>query len=124
MDHLKSSIWMQSLAQKDPKIEYKREGFREFENMLDSIEDKVTDTIFKVRLEAGTQRRNVYQVSSTEHNRVDQFAAAEKQRAAAQAPQAERKVKQIKRKTPKVGRNDPCPCGSGKKYKKCCGKAN
>ena len=46
---------------------------------------------------------------------------AERQRAAAQAPQGEIKVKQIKLEGPKVGRNDPCPCGSGKKYKKCCG---
>lgn len=125
MDHLKNSIWTRSLAQKDPKVEYKREGFREFQQMLDSIEDKVTDTIFRVRLEADTARRNVYNVSSTEHNRLDQFAVAQKQRqqAAAQAPQqGQQKVKQIKRTQPKVGRNDPCPCGSGKKYKKCCGK--
>jgi uncharacterized protein YecA (UPF0149 family) len=47
---------------------------------------------------------------------------AERQRAAAQAPQGEVVVKQIKLEQPKVGRNDPCPCGSGKKYKKCCGK--
>jgi uncharacterized protein YecA (UPF0149 family) len=47
---------------------------------------------------------------------------AQRQRAAAQAPQGEQKVKQIKHDQPKVGRNDPCPCGSGKKYKKCCGK--
>ncbi|MHC4639425.1 MAG: SEC-C metal-binding domain-containing protein [Planctomycetota bacterium] len=46
---------------------------------------------------------------------------AERQRAAAQAPQGEQKVKQIVHEQPKVGRNDPCPCGSGKKYKKCCG---
>jgi preprotein translocase subunit SecA len=52
---------------------------------------------------------------------VGQFEMAERQRAAAQAPQGEQKVKQIVHEQPKVGRNDPCPCGSGKKYKKCCG---
>jgi preprotein translocase subunit SecA len=122
MDHLKSSIWMRSWAEKDPKTEFKREGSRMFDEMLDTIEDRVTDIIFKVHLEAGARARSVWNVSQTQHDEVDQFAMAEQQRAAAQAPQGEVKVKQIKLETPKVGRNEPCPCGSGKKYKKCCGK--
>ncbi len=122
MDHLKSSIWTRSFAEKDPKTEYKREGFRMFNDMLESIEDRVTDIVFRVRLEAGARARNVWNVSQTSHDEVGQFAMAERQRAAAQAPQGEGKVKQIKLQKPKVGRNDPCPCGSGKKYKKCCGK--
>jgi preprotein translocase subunit SecA len=122
MDHLKDSVWMRSFAEKDPKTEYKREGFRMFNEMLDSIEDRVTDIIFKVHLEAGARTRSVWNVRETIHNEVGQFAMAEQQRAAAQAPQGEQKVKQIKLDQPKVGRNDPCPCGSGKKYKKCCGK--
>ena len=122
MDHLKSSIWMRSWAEKDPKTEFKREGSRMFEEMLETIEDRVTDIIFKVHLEAGARARNVWNVSQTSHDEVGQFAMAERQRAAAQAPQGEVKVKQIKLEQPKVGRNDPCPCGSGKKYKKCCGK--
>ena len=122
MDHLKNSIWTRSFAEKDPKTEYKREGFRMFEEMLESVEDRVTDIIFRVRLEAGARARNVWNVSRTSHDEVGQFAMAERQRAAAQAPQGEVKVKQIKLEQPKVGRNDPCPCGSGKKYKKCCGK--
>jgi len=122
MDHLKSSIWTRSFAEKDPKTEYKREGFRLFDNMLQSIEDRVTDIIFRIHLEAGARTRNVWNISQTAHDEVGQFAMAEQQRAAAQAPQGEVKVKQIKLEQPKVGRNDPCPCGSGKKYKKCCGK--
>jgi len=122
MDHLKSSIWMRSWAEKDPKTEFKREGSRMFEEMLETIEDRVTDIIFKVHLESGARARNVWNVSQTSHDEVGQFAMAERQRAAAQAPQGEVKVKQIKLEQPKVGRNDPCPCGSGKKYKKCCGK--
>ena len=122
MDHLKSSIWMRSWAEKDPKTEFKREGYRMFDEMLAAIEDRVTDIIFKVHLEAGARARNVWNVSATSHDEVGQFAMAERQRAAAQAPQGEVKVKQIKLDTPKVGRNDPCPCGSGKKYKKCCGR--
>jgi preprotein translocase subunit SecA len=122
MDHLKGTIWMRSHAQKDPKVEYKREGFRMFDQMHTTIEDRVTDIIFKIRLEAGAQARSIWNVSQTSHDEVGQFAMAERQRAAAQAPQGEKKVKQIKIETPKVGRNDPCPCGSGKKYKKCCGR--
>jgi preprotein translocase subunit SecA len=121
MDHLKDSIWTRSFAEKDPKTEYKREGFRMFNDMLASIEDRVTDIIFRIHLEAGTRARSVWNVSQTSHDEVGQFAMAERQRAAAQAPQGEQKVKQIRLEQPKVGRNDPCPCGSGKKYKKCCG---
>jgi len=122
MDHLKDSIWMRGWAEKDPKTEYKREGYRMFEEMLENIEDRVTDIIFKVRLEAGARAQSIWNVSQTAHDEVGQFAMAEQQRAAAQAPQGERKVKQIRLEHPKVGRNEPCPCGSGKKYKKCCGK--
>jgi len=123
MDHLKDSIWMRGWAEKDPKTEYKREGYRMFEEMLENIEDRVTDIIFKVRLEAGARAQSIWNVSQTAHDEVGQFAMAEQQRAAAQAPQGERKVKQIRLEQPKVGRNEPCPCGSGKKYKKCCGKS-
>jgi preprotein translocase subunit SecA len=122
MDHLKDEIWTRSLAEKDPKTEYKREGFRMFNEMLESIEDRVTDIIFRVRLEAGARTRNVWRVSQTSHSEVGQFSMTEQQRAAAQAPQGEQKVKQIRLEQPKVGRNEPCPCGSGKKYKKCCGR--
>jgi len=122
MDHLKSEIHFRAWAEKDPKTEYKREGFQMFEEMLGAIEERVTDIIFKVRLEAGARARSVWNVSRTSHDEVGQFAMQERQRAAAQAPQGEVKVKQIVHEKPKVGRNEPCPCGSGKKYKKCCGK--
>lgn len=122
MDHLKESIFLRAFAEKDPKIEYKQEGFRMFNEMLEVVEDKVSDTIFKVRLEAGARTRNVWNVSKTQHDEVGQFAQTERQRAAGTAPQGEQKVRQIKLDQPKVGRNDPCTCGSGKKFKKCCGK--
>ncbi|OHB58430.1 MAG: preprotein translocase subunit SecA [Planctomycetes bacterium GWF2_42_9] len=122
MDRLKESIFMRAYAEKDPKIEYKTEGFRMFSEMLDLIQDKVTDTIFKVRLEAGTRSRNVFHSGQTKHDEANRFEMSEQQRAAAQAPQGEAaKVKQIVLEKPKVGRNDPCPCGSGKKFKKCHG---
>jgi len=123
MDHLKESIWMRSLAQKDPKIEYKREGFRTFDQMLNTVEERVTDIIFKIKLSPQTTRKSVWNVSQTAHDQMGQFSMAQRQRAAAQAPQKQDgKIATIKLDKPKVGRNDPCPCGSGKKYKKCCGK--
>ncbi|MFH1614114.1 MAG: preprotein translocase subunit SecA [Planctomycetota bacterium] len=122
MDHLKESIFLRAFAEKDPKVEYKQEGYRMFGEMLDTIEERVSDIIFKVRLEAGARARSVWNVSRTQHEQVDQFAMAERQRAAATAAQpGETKVRQIRLDQPKVGRNEPCPCGSGKKYKKCCG---
>ncbi|MBN1456776.1 MAG: preprotein translocase subunit SecA [Sedimentisphaerales bacterium] len=122
MDHLKESIFLRAFAEKDPKVEYKHEGFKMFNEMLATTEDKVAGTIFKVHIAPNTQRRNVWNVSAAKHDEVDQFSMAERQRAAATAPQGEQKVKQIKLDQPKVGRNEPCPCGSGKKYKKCCGR--
>ncbi|NLH15895.1 MAG: preprotein translocase subunit SecA [Phycisphaerae bacterium] len=121
MDHLKDSIFLRSFAEKDPKIEYKQEGYRMFQEMLSTMEDRVTNIIFRVRLEAGAQARSVWNIGRTQKDEVGQFAQAERQRAAATAPQGEQKVKTIRIETPKVGRNDPCPCGSGKKYKKCHG---
>jgi len=122
MDRMKESIFLRAFSEKDPKIEYKHEGYRMFSEMLDTIEDKVTDIIFKVQLEIGARHRNTYRPSQTQHKEVGQFENAQRQQAAAMAPQGEEvKVKTIKLDGPKLGRNDPCSCGSGKKYKKCCG---
>ncbi len=119
MDHLKSSIGLRGFAEKDPKMEYKREGFRMFEEMLSNVRDKVTDIIFKAQLGGEDERRSVWNISNAAHDDFSQFSA---QQQAAQAPQGDIKIKTIKHEVPKVGRNDPCPCGSGKKYKKCCGR--
>ena len=118
MDHLKSSIGLRRFAERDPRIEYKKEGYRMFQEMLSSIRDNVPDIIFKARLESGDSMRSVWNVSNAQHAAYDRFQARQ---GAAQAPQGEARVQTIKLKAPKVGRNDPCPCGSGKKYKKCCG---
>ena len=92
-----------------------------FQEMLSNIREKVTDIIFKAQLEGGQAMRNVWNISSASHADYERFQA---QQQAAQAPQGEAAVvKPIKLDKPKVGRNEPCPCGSGKKYKKCCGAA-
>ena len=120
MDHLKSGIGLRGFAEKDPKIEYKKEGFRMFEEMLSNIRNKVTDIIFKVEMGQSEDRQSVWNISAAQHAGLEQFSA---QHEAGQAAQPEQKVKTIKLDKPKVGRNDPCPCGSGKKYKKCHGRA-
>ena len=126
MDHLKSGIGLRSYAEQDPRVAYKREGSRLFQEMLTGIQDKVADMIFKVRLTAGAQMANVYQVSNLIHEQLtgyDHLAQEMAQQQEAAAAQTQR-VKTIIRDVPKVGRNDPCPCGSGKKYKKCCGRGS
>jgi len=122
MDHLKSAIGLRGFAEQDPKVAYKREGARLFEEMMASVEDKVTDMIFKARLVAGEQVQSVYQVSSLVHDQMSGYDNLPREMADQQRAAAPQKVQTIIREQPKVGRNDPCPCGSGKKYKKCCGK--
>ena len=122
MDHLKSGIGLRGFAERDPRVAFKVEGSALFQEMLGGIREKVTDMIFKVRLRAGTQMANVYQISSLVHEQLsgyDHLAQSMDQTRQAAAPQ---KIETIRRNLPKVGRNDPCPCGSGKKYKQCHGK--
>ena len=140
MDMLKAGIGLQAFAEKDPRIVYKKEGFRYFEEMMAGIRDKVTDLIFRARIGRATpQPRSNYRVTEARHEVSSNYGVAENVRetagavaaapnrnemsAATNEPQGEgaTRVKQIVREQPKVGRNDLCPCGSGKKYKKCCG---
>jgi len=122
MDHLKSSIGLRGYAERDPKIEYKREGTQLFYQMMDTIRDRVTSVIFKARLTSSAQMRSVWQVQQAVHQETS--ALQEAQREAGLRPQGEAaRPATIKRDKPKVRSNDPCPCGSGKKYKKCCGRS-
>ncbi|MBT3199276.1 MAG: preprotein translocase subunit SecA [Phycisphaerales bacterium] len=122
MDHLKGGVGLRSFAEQDPRVVYKREGAREFREMLANVQDKVTDMIFKVSLSAGQEQvSNVYDISDTVHEQLsgyDHLTQGMDPQAAQSTPA---RPVTITRDIPKVGRNDPCPCGSGKKYKKCCG---
>ena len=122
MDHLKSGIGLRSYAEQDPRVAYKREGAKLFQEMLSNVHDQVTDMIFKVRLAAGAELANVYEISSMVHEQLTGYDHLARDMADQQAAAAPQKVETIVRNLPKVGRNYPCPCGSGKKYKKCCGK--
>jgi preprotein translocase subunit SecA len=122
LDHLRQGIHLRGYAQKDPKQEYRREAFELYGELLNVIKNDVVKSIMAVRirtadeLDAASESINedMSQVKDVQYQHADVSAdtAESEQPAAAPAPV---------RSGPKVGRNDPCPCGSGKKYKACCG---
>ncbi len=124
LDHLRQGIHLRGYAQKDPKQEYRREAFELFARLLDSVKLEVTRTIMVVRIETAEEldqasesiQENLADVKGVQYQHAsadgsDQDSAASSANATLQPIQA----------GPKVGRNDPCPCGSGKKYKHCHG---
>jgi len=124
MDQLRRSIGLRSYGQKDPKLEYKREGYLFFEEMNYAIAEEVTNLILKLELReeeagAGLSRWSRQSFQHSEMSSFDRDREAAK--AAAAGPDAHKEP--FRRTGRRVGRNEPCPCGSGKKYKKCCGAA-
>jgi preprotein translocase subunit SecA len=111
MDHLKGGIGLRGYAQKNPLSEYKKEGFNLFANMIFGLKSDVVERLYKVQVEAD-------KVSALEPQARQQNVVLSRGEVEGGAG----KQKTIKRATKKVGRNEPCPCGSGKKYKKCCGR--
>lgn len=128
MDHLKEGIGLRAYAQKDPLIEYKKEGFKLFESMIVSLENEVVEFLFKVQVVDESQLRRRQFASEMKESRPDfvmpqqQQGGMDEKEMYMNTSEGEQKVETYHRDKPKVGRNDPCPCGSGKKYKKCCGK--
>ena len=121
LDHLRQGIHLRGYAQKNPKQEYKREAFELFSNMLDSIKRDVTQTLMNVQI------RSEADVAAAEAPHAPenvQYHHADYEEALAQSEQQDEEHKPFVRAGEKVGRNDPCPCGSGKKYKQCHGKLN
>ena len=123
MDVLMSGIGLRSYAQLDPKIEYKSEGGEMFETMLIGIADEFTDMFFKVQVEERTGREmaDVYAVSETRHDQFNLMDYARTQEQIADSVGGRAPAQPI-RVQQKVGRNEPCPCGSGRKFKYCCGR--
>ena len=118
MDHLKEGINLRSYGQKDPLVEYKREAFQLYEQMKEEVRKAVVERIFSVRLyteeeiEEIKRQQQAQLEAQLEAHRLAQEEAAKREEARKQP---------VQRKTVKVGRNDPCPCGSGKKFKQCHG---
>jgi len=110
MDHMKEGIGLRGYAQKNPLTEYKKEGFDMFQAMMDRIKQEVTQFLFKVRIEKTPQEPVEEKPVSRPQKVVEHRGEGD------EAPDST-----VKRQDDKVGRNDPCPCGSGKKYKKCHG---
>ena len=125
MDHLRSSVGLRGYAQVDPKVEYKREGMRTFETMWTSVGERATDLIFRMeQLDEGFVGSTWTEAEAIHADAPDTSEIVSQQQAAIDGTQADRKPKPIRNREERVGRNDPCPCGSGKKYKRCCGRAS
>ena len=119
MDHLRSSIGLRGMGQMDPKIEYKREGMQEFRSMWEGVHDKVTDSVFRMEEADDFQESAVWTISAARHESAPRAMAAAPDGTTTNAGGGEKKPEPIRNRGDKVGRNDPCPCGSGKKYKNC-----
>ena len=121
MDHLRSSVGLRGYAQVDPKVEYKREGMSLFESMWVSVGNYVTDLIFKMeQLDEGFVGSTWVESAAIHEEAPGTSEIARQQQAAIAGTEADKKLEPIRNREEKVGRNEPCPCGSGKKYKNCC----
>jgi preprotein translocase subunit SecA len=128
LDHLRQGIHLRGYAQKNPKQEYKREAFELFEALLNTIRQEVTRLLMTVEIRSEAQieeaEQHHPQVANVQYHHADYDEALGAASAGDEAIAAAATKKQMpqERNLPKVGRNDPCPCGSGKKYKHCHGK--
>jgi len=129
MDYLRQGIYLRGYAQKQPKQEYKKEAFELFSDMLENVKREVVTLLARVRirsdeevqaLEAAERQQVEARLSQSQfqHQDAGGYGADEE---AEQVEAAQQGVAQLQRDEPKIGRNDPCPCGSGKKYKHCHG---
>ena len=121
MDELREGISLRSYGQLDPLVEYKREAYNMFEDLLSRVDEETVSKVFRVHIGREAPTPQPAQVR-TVHPELEAMAAQTRRprEAYANAPD-EPQAQTVVRQGPKVGRNDPCPCGSGKKYKKCCG---
>ena len=139
MDDLKQGIGLRALGHLDPAVAYANEGFDMFEEMIGDIREETVRYCFNVTINTSTERKTVIKGGQGRKDEYKDTAASEAAQAQARAaqggqpqgghgqmpqqapkPQDARKPETFRREMPKVGRNDPCPCGSGKKYKNCC----
>ena len=124
MDQARESIGFRSFSQLDPRIEYKREGARLFDEMFEHVQDRVTDLVFKAKMQVQVPQQQQSQQQQSQPKQEQQKQMPAKPKPAEQSVRAasEATAKSGGASTMTVGRNEPCPCGSGKKFKKCCGK--
>ena len=125
LDHLREGIGLRAYGQRNPLVEYKRESYALFEDMWERIEDHVVKFLYHAEPVEKLEHRRQGVTTTMSHPEAQALKAShEQQERAANTPVGRPSAPATVRRTqPKVGRNDPCPCGSGKKYKKCCGSA-
>ncbi|GMO22725.1 MAG: preprotein translocase subunit SecA [Termitinemataceae bacterium] len=123
MEALREAVYLRHYAQKNPLTEYKLEGFQIFDTMVDKLREEIAMRVHLVRIASGekigARQRNI--AMSASHGSLGSFDATRRSTSTGNKGAAPEKVTVV-RTTPKVGRNEPCPCGSGKKYKQCHGR--
>ena len=123
MDHLRSSVGLRGYAQEDPKVVYRKEGMQTFETMWDTIYQRVTDLVFRMeQLDEGFVGSTWTEAEAVHQEAPSAAEIVAQQQAAIDGTQVNHKPEPIRNRQQRVGRNDPCPCGSGKKFKVCCGR--
>ncbi len=108
MDHLKEGIGLRGYAQQNPLMVYKKEGFEMFQDMISRVKEEIVNVMFRIQI--------------SEPQKIEEIRKPKEQKLLFSGSDEGAAKKPVKREENKVGRNDPCPCGSGKKFKKCCGK--
>jgi preprotein translocase subunit SecA len=123
LDHLRQGIHLRGYAQKDPKQEYRREAFELYGELLDVIKNDVVKSIMAVKIRSADELDAASESINEDMNQVKdvQYQHADVSTDSVEGEQPAERTTAPVRSGPKVGRNDPCPCGSGKKYKACCG---
>jgi hypothetical protein len=125
MDSLRSGVGLRGYAQEDPKIVYKREGMQEFETMWEGVRDRITEAVFRIEEMGDEEAQAALWAGARESHQAAITAMQARQAQDAEASMQTNTSSEGKKAEPirnigqKVGRNDPCPCGSGKKYKNC-----
>jgi preprotein translocase subunit SecA len=122
LDHLRQGIHLRGYAQVDPKQEYKREAFELFASMLESVKLEVTKTLAAVQVNSESELAEAAAEAAPAVENVKYQHAGYDEALAADVVEEKPKERPFVREMGKIGRNDPCPCGSGKKYKQCHGK--
>lgn len=118
LDDLKDGVRLRAYAQKDPLIEFRKDGFAMFQNLISSFEYNLARRVFRVAPNMESPVSSVPKVEEGRGDEVDFSAPAQSH--TSQPNSVSTKPKTVTKSSPKPGRNDPCPCGSGKKYKRCC----
>ena len=129
MDHLRSSVGLRGYAQVDPKVEYKREGMRTFDLMWKGIDERVVDIVYRIEEVEEDALRSTWRETAAIHAEAASATLAPSAETLSSTAAAGQRgetgpVEPIRNLGQKVGRNDPCPCGSGRKFKNCCGKSS